>query len=248
MKLLHLDSSILGAGSVSRTLSAEIVAAQAAIHPGIGIVYRDLATDPIGHLNGPRLAALQGATPSETSIEADVEKGKPAVEEFLAADIVVIGAPMYNFDIPSQLKAWIDRIAVAGKTFRYTEQGPQGLAGGKKLIIVSSRGGVFGPGSPAAALPTITRDLPARVVRFPGTHRHHLHPCRGCRHGPRCPPAGDCGGQGRSDQAPRLDAVPAEISPCRFNFRRSSPPKPAVTATSSSKYRSASHTYSWACR
>ena len=151
MKLLHLDSSILGAGSVSRTLSAEIVAAQAAMHPGIEIVYRDLATDPIGHLNGPRLAALQGATPSEASIEADVEKGQAALEEFLAADIVVIGAPMYNFTIPSQLKAWIDRIAVAGKTFRYTEHGPEGLAGSKKLIIASSRGGVFGAGSPTAA-------------------------------------------------------------------------------------------------
>jgi FMN-dependent NADH-azoreductase len=151
MKLLHLDSSILGEGSVSRTLSAEIVTAQRAAHPGIEIVYRDLATDPIGHLNGQRLAALQGATPGDASIEADVEKGQTALEEFLAADIVVIGAPMYNFAIPSQLKAWIDRIAVAGKTFRYTEHGPQGLAGGKKLIIASSRGGLFGPGSPTAA-------------------------------------------------------------------------------------------------
>jgi FMN-dependent NADH-azoreductase len=150
MKLLHLDSSILGEGSVSRNLSAEIVAAQRAAHPGIEIIYRDLATDPIGHLNGPRLAALQGATPSESAIAADVEKGQAALEEFLAAGIVVIGAPMYNFTIPSQLKAWIDRIAVAGRTFRYTEHGPQGLAGDKKLIIASSRGGMFGPDSPTA--------------------------------------------------------------------------------------------------
>lgn len=151
MKLLHLDSSILGEGSVSRTLSAEVVAAQRAAHSGIDIVYRDLAADPIGHLNGPRLTAMQGVTPSDASIEADVEKGQAALEEFLAADIVVIGAPMYNFTIPSQLKAWIDRIAVAGKTFRYTEHGPQGLASGKRVIIASSRGGIFGAGSPAAA-------------------------------------------------------------------------------------------------
>lgn len=151
MKLLHLDSSILGEGSVSRTLSAEVVAAQRAAHSGVDIVYRDLAADPIGHLNGPRLTAMQGVTPSDASIEADVEKGQAALEEFLAADIVVIGAPMYNFTIPSQLKAWIDRIAVAGKTFRYTEHGPQGLASGKRVIIASSRGGIFGAGSPAAA-------------------------------------------------------------------------------------------------
>lgn len=150
MKLLHLDSSILGEGSVSRTLSAEVVAAQRAAHSGVDIVYRDLAADPIGHLNGPRLTAMQGVTPSDASIEADVEKGQAALEEFLAADIVVIGAPMYNFTIPSQLKAWIDRIAVAGKTFRYTEHGPQGLASGKRVIIASSRGGIFGAGSPAA--------------------------------------------------------------------------------------------------
>lgn len=151
MKLLHLDSSILGEGSVSRTLSAEVVAAQRAAHSGLDVVYRDLAADPIGHLNDPRLTAMQGVTPSDASIEADVEKGQAALEEFLAADIVVIGAPMYNFTIPSQLKAWIDRIAVAGKTFRYTEHGPQGLASGKRVIIASSRGGIFGAGSPAAA-------------------------------------------------------------------------------------------------
>ncbi len=151
MKLLHLDSSILGQGSVSRTLSAEVVAAQRAAHPGIDIVYRDLAADPISHLNGPHLAASRGATPADVSIEKDAETGRVVLEEFLAADIVVIGAPMYNFGIPSQLKAWIDRIAVAGKTFRYTEKGPQGLAGAKKLIIASSRGGFFGPDTPFAA-------------------------------------------------------------------------------------------------
>ncbi len=152
MKLLHLDSSILGQGSVSRTLSAEIVAAQLAIHPGIEVIYRDLAAIPLGHLDGAHLAADQGAVPADPAIERDIAAGQAALAEFLDADIVVVGAPMYNFAVPTQLKAWIDRIAVRGKTFRYTEKGPEGLAGGKKVIVASSRGGLYGPGMPAAAL------------------------------------------------------------------------------------------------
>ena len=152
MKLLHIDSSILGAGSVSRTLSAAIVAAQTAQHTGLDIVYRDLAAQPLDHLTGAHLAAGQGATPESAAIAADIASGQAAIDEFLAADIVVIGAPMYNFSISSQLKAWIDRVAVAGRTFRYTENGPEGLAGGKTVIIASSRGGYYGEGTSAAVM------------------------------------------------------------------------------------------------
>jgi FMN-dependent NADH-azoreductase len=152
MKLLHLDSSILGPGSVSRHLSAAIVTAQQALNPGLEVVRRDLATDPVDHLSGLHLAAAQGATPATDALQNDVAAGQAAMAEFLAADIVVIGAPMYNFSIPSQLKAWIDRIAVAGVTFRYSETGPEGLAGGKKLIIASSRGGFYGAESAASFL------------------------------------------------------------------------------------------------
>jgi FMN-dependent NADH-azoreductase len=152
MKLLHVDSSILGQGSVSRVLSAEIAAAQGALHPGIQVSYRDLAAAPVGHLNGAHLAAAQGAVPADPAIERDIALGEAMLDEFLAADIVVVGAPMYNFSIPSQLKAWIDRLAVAGKTFRYTSDGPQGLAGGKKVIVASSRGGFYGPETSRAAL------------------------------------------------------------------------------------------------
>ncbi|CCB66405.1 MULTISPECIES: FMN-dependent NADH-azoreductase [unclassified Hyphomicrobium] len=152
MKLLHVDSSILGPGSVSRQLSAEIVAAEQRLHPGIEVVYRDLAVAPVGHLSGAHLAAAQGAAPETADVRQDVAAGQAALNEFLAADIVVVGAPMYNFAIPSQLKAWIDRLAVAGKTFRYTEKGPEGLAGGKKVIIASSRGGFYGPQTPIAFL------------------------------------------------------------------------------------------------
>jgi len=152
MKLLHVDSSILGPGSVSRHLSASIVAQQQALHPGIEIVRRDLATDPVDHLSGLHLAAAQGAVPEAEPLQRDLASGQAALEEFLDADIVVVGAPMYNFGIPSQLKAWIDRLAVAGRTFRYSENGPEGLAGGKTVIIASSRGGFYGADTQAAFL------------------------------------------------------------------------------------------------
>lgn len=152
MNLLHVDSSILGPGSVSRHLSAAIVAQQQALHPGITLVRRDLATHPVDHLTGEHLAAAQGAVPEAAALQADIAAGQAALEEFLAADIVVVGAPMYNFGVPSQLKAWIDRLAVAGRTFRYGAQGPEGLAGGKTVIIASSRGGFYGAESQAAFL------------------------------------------------------------------------------------------------
>jgi FMN-dependent NADH-azoreductase len=137
MKLLHLDSSILGENSVSRALSAEIVAREQALHPGLTVTYRDLAQDTALHLSGAHLAGLAG---------------NPYLDELFAADIVVIGAPMYNFTVPSQLKSWIDRILVAGKSFRYGEKGAEGLVKNKKIFIASSRGNVYVPGTPAAAL------------------------------------------------------------------------------------------------
>ena len=152
MNLLHIDSSITGPGSVSRQLSAAIVEAEQLLHPGLDIVHRDLAVDPVGHLTGAHLAAGAGAAPEQAAVAQDVAAGQAALDEFLAANIVVVGAPMYNFGIPSQLKAWIDRLAIAGKTFRYTEAGPVGLAGGKKVLIASSRGGFYGAGTPAAFL------------------------------------------------------------------------------------------------
>ena len=151
MKLLHVDSSILGQGSVSRQLSGEIVASIRTKHADAEVTYRDLASEPLGHLSHLHLAAAQGVVLESDQLQRDVAAGQVALDEFLAADVVVIGAPMYNFGVPSQLKAWIDRLAVAGKTFRYTENGPEGLAGDKKIVIASSRGGVFGPGTPGAA-------------------------------------------------------------------------------------------------
>src|SRR5882757_135877 len=151
MKLLHIDSSVLGSHSVSRQVSAVIVERLRRATPGLEVVYRDLTSTPLAHLSGSHLAAGQGATP-EASLRDDIAAGQAVLDEFLAADIVVLGAPMYNFTIPSQLKAWIDRVLVAGKTFKYSAQGVEGLAGNKRVIVAVSRGGYYGAGTPMAAL------------------------------------------------------------------------------------------------
>ena len=133
MKLLHIDSSILGQHSASRELGAAIVARWQRDVRGLEVAYRDLAARPLPHLSG---ASLAQADADEAATAAAV------MDEFLSADVIVVGAPMYNFGIPSQLKAWIDRVAVAGKTFHYTANGPQGLAGGKKVIVAATYGGL----------------------------------------------------------------------------------------------------------
>src|SRR6201994_1913645 len=133
MKLLHIDSSVLGPHSVSRQVSGAIVDRLRQATPDLDIVYRDLTATPLAHLSGQHLAAAQGATP-DTALLPDIANSQAVLEEFLAADIVVLGAPMYNFTIPSQLKAWIDRVVVGGKTFKYGPNGAEGLAGAKRVI------------------------------------------------------------------------------------------------------------------
>ena len=149
MKLLHIDSSVLGPHSVSRQLSSAIVARLRGQHPALEVTYRDLSSTPLSHLSGAHLAAAQGATPS-ADVQSDLVAAEAVLDEFLAADVVVLGAPMYNFTIPSQLKAWIDRILVAGKTFKYVAGGAEGLAGNKRVIVAISRGGFYGADTPAA--------------------------------------------------------------------------------------------------
>jgi FMN-dependent NADH-azoreductase len=143
MQLLHIDSSALAGNSVSRALTQSIVAQWKAAHPGTTVEYLDLVQDAPSHLAADSLGFrlgpdAEGLTQAQRRENALSEK---LVTQFLAADVVVVGAPMYNFSIPSQLKAWIDRIAQAGRTFKYTEAGAVGLAGGKTVIIASSRGG-----------------------------------------------------------------------------------------------------------
>lgn len=140
MKLLQLDSSPLGAHSVTRELTAAVVAQYRREHPQIEVTYRDLATQPLPHWTPLPREAVDTLAPE---LRAEVERNEAVMQEFLAADVIVVGAPMYNFGVPSQLKAWIDRIAVAGRTFRYTAQGPEGLAGGKRVVVLSGRGGFY---------------------------------------------------------------------------------------------------------
>jgi len=132
--ILHIDSSISGENSASRAISARIVDQLKSAQWGEQVVYRDLAAEPLPHLTFDAFA--------DTTV----------LDEFLAADTIVIGAPMYNFTLPTQLKAWIDRLVIAGNTFRYTENGPEGLAGGRRVIIALARGGFYDAGSPAASL------------------------------------------------------------------------------------------------
>ena len=134
MTILHIDASINGENSASRAISSSIVEQIKNAQWGEEVVYRDLAANPLPHLT---LAAF-----ADTSV----------LDEFLAAETVVIGAPMYNFTLPTQLKAWIDRIVIAGRTFQYGPNGPEGLAKGKRVIIALARGGIYSTGSPAAAL------------------------------------------------------------------------------------------------
>jgi FMN-dependent NADH-azoreductase len=154
MKLLHIDSSPLAGNSVSRQLTERIVAQWRATHPGTVVDYLDLAAQAPTHLSVDSLGFRAGPDANGLS---DVQRRENAISEqlvsqFLAADVVVVGAPMYNFSIPSQLKAWIDRVAQAGRTFTYTESGPKGLAGGKTVIVASTRGGIYSTNPALAGL------------------------------------------------------------------------------------------------
>jgi FMN-dependent NADH-azoreductase len=183
MKLLHVDASILGANSASRRLSAAAVERLSKATPGLDIVYRDLAAEPLSHLTGEHLAAAHGAVPESPSVQKDIAASQTALQDFLAADIIVIGAPMYNFTIPSQLKAWIDRIVIAGKTFKYGPNGAEGLAGNKRVVIAISRGGLYGPGAPAAALEHLETYLRA-VFGFIGVTNLEIIVAEGLQIGP----------------------------------------------------------------
>ncbi|MBQ4770015.1 FMN-dependent NADH-azoreductase [Pectobacterium versatile] len=145
MNILHIDSSILESGSVSRQISADVVEQLVKQHPHAVVTYRDVVKDEIRHLTGPIAAGFRQIT-SSSADEATLREhqlSEALVAEFLANDVIVIGAPMYNFSVSSQLKSWLDRLAQAGKTFKYTEKGPVGLSGGRTVIVVSSRGGFY---------------------------------------------------------------------------------------------------------
>jgi FMN-dependent NADH-azoreductase len=205
MTLLHIDSSVLGEASASRQLSAAIVQALTDGRGDAQTVYRDLAADAPGHLDGDVLQALRG----DEAALSEAQKRERAftnamIEEFLAADVVVIGAPMYNFAIPTQLKAWLDRLAQAGRTFRYTETGSVGLAGGKTVYVASSRGGKYSGTEAEAAMDHQEAYLKA-ILGFFGVTDVRVIRAEGLAMGEEARTAG-------------LDAAAAEVA--RLNARR----------------------------
>ena len=167
MTILHVDSSISGENSASRAISAAIVARLRREDPAAPVARRDLVGNPLPHLT------------------LDSFNDREVLDEFLAADTVVIGAPMYNFTLPSQLKAWIDRILIAGKTFRYTADGPEGLAGGKRVIVALARGGFYEEGSAMEHLESYLRG----VFGFIGIEPEFVH-ADGINYGPEQRQAG----------------------------------------------------------
>lgn len=207
MKLLHIDSSISGELSASRQLSAAVVAALKQAMPALEVIRRDLDAEPIPHLDSRRLPTVRPANAPEGAAGIPDPEGASALDEFLTAEIVVIGAPMYNFTVPTQLKAWIDRIIIAGKTFRYGETGPIGLAGGKRVIITSSRGGLYAPGMPFEANDFQEKYLRA-IFAFIGIEEVEIVRAEGLAFGPE---------QREAAIGAALGSVPAAVT--RFKTR-----------------------------
>lgn len=146
-QLLLVTSSLFGDASLSRQVASEFVDAWRAVRPDTKIVTRDVAAEPVPHLNQDSLIA--GATPAEQrspSQKLAAALGDTLIAEVEASNVIVLAAPMYNFAIPTPLKAWFDHVARAGRTFAYTAEGPKGLLGGRKVFVVTSRGGVYSEG------------------------------------------------------------------------------------------------------
>ena len=147
--ILRIDSSIRTVHSVSRRLTDEFIATWREHHPGDRIVERDLAISPVPHLTEQAFAAAVTPGDARTDLQSrDAALSDELIHELIRADVLVLGAPMYNLSVSSSLKAWIDHIARAGVTFSYSESGPRGLLSGKKAYVFTSRGGIYshGPG------------------------------------------------------------------------------------------------------
>lgn len=165
--VLHINSSVRNNGSLSRQLSGEFIAKWRAAQPGDRIVERDLAAAPVPHLDEAMMGAFFTPAGQRSPQAAELVKvSDTLVDELLAADVIVLAAPMYNFSVSSTLKAWIDHIARAGRTFQYTANGPVGLATGKKVYIFTASGGVYSAG-PAAGYDHLSTYLRA-VLGFIG--------------------------------------------------------------------------------
>ena len=148
MNILHVTSSVRGNASYSNRVAANVLDELTARNPGATVTVRDLARDPLPHIGDDFFTATRGPNGPQTDAQrALLVQSDALVDELFAADLIVIAAPMINFTIPTNLKAWIDFVARAGRTFRYSEKGPEGLVKGKQVIIVPARGGIYAVGN-----------------------------------------------------------------------------------------------------
>ena len=151
MNILHIISSPRKGASASIQLATGIIDKLQAANPGSTVTVHDLATNPFPHLEEAKLQSF--FTPAESRSpeqQAAAKHSDDAIQEIKDADVIVIGAPLYNFGIPSTLKAWVDHIARAGITFRYTANGPEGLITGKKVYVAMSSGSIYSEGAYAS--------------------------------------------------------------------------------------------------
>ena len=204
-KLLHIDTSIQSSNSVSRTLSATIDGRFKDNIKDLEIIYRDLATHPLPHLTEAVFSSYHSKDlPGLTSAQQDdVDESAKALAEFLAADTIVIGVAFYNYSIPSTLKAWIDRIVVAGKTFNFSPDGPIGHAGGKRVIVTIARAGIFSEGSPSAHREHAERYL-RDIFAFIGINNLEVIVAEGLAYGPEANAAAIQGAMSRISNLPSV--------------------------------------------
>lgn len=182
MNILHIDASACdAAASHTRRLSAELVAELKAANPGASVVYRDVTVDPLPHVDMTIRQSWAPEGERNASLTATAQRSKALVDELKAADVIVIGSPMYNFTVPSTLKAWIDHIAIAGQTFQYTATGPEGLLKGKAYLALSS-GGVYSQG-PFTAVEHLATYLTA-ILGFLGIRDVEVVRAEGVAYGP----------------------------------------------------------------
>jgi FMN-dependent NADH-azoreductase len=147
-RILVIESSARQQGSVSRQLTEQFIAQWRHAHPADDVQVRDLASEPVPHLDADLLGGWMKPAEQQTVAEQQaLQRSDLLTEELLAADVLVLAAPMYNFAIPSTLKAWLDHVLRAGKTFKYSETGPQGLLTGKRAFVLTARGGIYAGGS-----------------------------------------------------------------------------------------------------
>jgi FMN-dependent NADH-azoreductase len=158
--ILFLNSSVSSHTSISRLLVEEAVSRLLEAEPGATVVHRDLGAAPIPHLTTTNLAGVRGVPTTDAELAARALSDQ-LIAELRTADTIVIGAPMYNFSIPTGLRAWFDYVLRAGETFSYSEAGPRGLLGGKRVIVIESRGGLYSEG-------------PAQAIDFQEPYLRHL--------------------------------------------------------------------------